>query len=521
MPPSLRRLLGQADLHLTLLTPEPALITDALDRQVQWVHASDLRDPTPFISEGQVLLTTGTQFDPDATDVAFYNDYVARLVTLGIAGLGFGTEVIRDGTPDPLVAACLSHGLPLFEVPYRTPFIAIARLAADLVAEESYARHTWAVRAQRAISLAALRPDGLRATLGELSKQLDHWVALFDAGGNLDRVFPTDALAGDALDTVRTEAIKLLRRGQRASSSVVSGGETLTLQTLGGSDKLRGVLALGGTAPLDHASQELVTSVIALAGLALEQNHAFDRARSHLRTGLLNALLGGSTELVSTIAAEMWGGLPVAPVRMAVTTAPHDLIDAVTEYLELRVEAHPGTVFYAVRGDRVVLCLAADSIDLVEDLCQAFDLHAGSSDPSSYAALSHALGQAEQGLQRALEGVPGLVEFDTISRQGVLAFLARTDAREVGRSTLAPLIAHDTTSGTNLLESVRVWLENNGQFDAAAQVLGIHRHTLRSRIQQAERLLTRDLATFHARADLWAAILSVDESQSRAVVDAR
>jgi purine catabolism regulator len=92
----------------------------------------------------------------------------------------------------------------------------------------------------------------------------------------------------------------------------------------------------------------------------------------------------------------------------------------------------------------------------------------------------------------------------------VLAFLARTDAREVGRATLAPLVEHDAREGTALLRSVRVWLEHNGQFDAAAQLLGVHRHTLRARIAQAERLLGRDLSTFHARADVWAALLTLD-----------
>ena len=45
---------------------------------------------------------------------------------------------------------------------------------------------------------------------------------------------------------------------------------------------------------------------------------------------------------------------------------------------------------------------------------------------------------------------------------------------------------------------------------AAAQALGVHRHTVRSRVALAERLLGRDLSGFHARADLWAALLAVD-----------
>ncbi len=513
MLPTVRALFGQTDLGLRLLTAASALPERALEQSVEWVHSSDLADPTPFLSPGQVLLTTGTQFDTAGQGDELYSEYVARLRRRGIAALGFGTDVIRDGTPDGLIEACLAHGLPLVEVPYRTPFIAVVRAAADMVAEERYARHTWALRAQRAISLAALRPDGLSATLSELSHQLDHWVALFDASGTLDRVFPRDAFAGASaagasLETVQREAGRLLGRGQRASAMVLAGGETLTLQTLGRRDQLRGVLALGGVGELDAASQDVVTSVIALAGLALEQNHALAGARRHLRAGLFHALLGGNRDLAETISAEMWGPLPTAPVQLVVTDAPAGRLDALIEFLELRVEEQPERLFFATQDDRVVLLLDRTGRGLVDALCRTFGLHAGVSDPAEYRDLPRALAQAEQAHERSKEGDGRVVEFDEISRQGVLAFLARTNAREVGRATLLPLIHYDDLNGTELLNTVQVWLEHNGAFDAAAGVLSVHRHTVRSRIGQAEALLGRDLGTFHARADIWAALLA-------------
>ncbi|TFC15236.1 PucR family transcriptional regulator [Cryobacterium algoritolerans] len=510
--PPLRRLLAQPGLHLRLLTMETDLPAGALDQPVDWVHSSDLPDPTPFLSTSQMLLTTGRQFTSDTTTDAFYTGYTERLADLGIACLGFGTEVVRDGTPDALVAACLARGIPLVEVPYGTPFIAVARAAGDLVAELRFARDTWTLAAQRAISLAALRPDGLSATLSELSRQLGHWVALFDPSGALDRVFPRDAFTGasasrSSLDRAQREAGRMLRRGQRASLSVDDGAETLSLQTLGRRDQLRGVLALGGRTALDQAGQEVVTSVIALAGLALEQNTALGRARGHLRSGLLHAQLGGQVELARTISAELWGGFPVEPVRIAVTEPPPERLDALTEFLELRVEERGGHVFYARAGSSVVVCVDSSAGPLLGDLV-GFGLHVGVSDPAEYRSLPRALAQARQALERAQEGEPGIVAFELISRQGVLAFLARTDASEVGRAALAPVSSHDAAHGTALLATVRVWLEQNGQFGPAADALGVHRHTVRARIGQVEHLLDRDLSSFHARADIWAALLS-------------
>lgn len=547
MLPTLRRLLAHPELALSLLSPEALLSPDSLlnpnalptpragsaaesvDASVVWVHSSDLLDPTPFLAAGHLLLTTGTQFgtgaladdpaddnaetDPEAD--APYIAYVERLQTCGVVALGFGTEVVQGGTPERLIAACRARGLPLFEVPFRIPFIAVERAAGDMIAEERYARSTWALSAQHAIALAALRPDGLGATLAELSRQLDHWVALFDASGKLDRVFPESAVAaasarGLALESLQRDAARLLNAGKRASSSVIAGGETLTLQTLGRPGELRGVLALGGTTALDRASQSVVTSVIALAGLALEQNAALGRATGHLRSGLLRTLLGGDLGLVQGVAEQLWGPLPGAPVRIVSVRVAAERRNAFTEWLELRVEARPGTLFFAHLDDSVVLCLGAEDTGTVAEALSLFEAWAGISDPSGYDALPGSLAQSRQALDRASEAEPGVVEFAAIARQGVLAFLARTDAREIGLAALAPLLAHDSEHGSDLLPTLRVWLEHGGQFGAVAIVLGVHRHTVRARIGQIETLLGRDLSSFPARADLWAALLATN-----------
>src|SRR5690606_12202301 len=172
-----------------------------LDREVQWVHNSDLVDPTPFLSDGLLLLTTGSQLAEHDDKAAA--DYVARLVRRGVLALGFGSGVHRQGVPDELIAACTGIGLALFEVPYDIPFLAIARVHAGAIAAHAYARRTWALEAHRALAVAALRPRGLEAALSELSRRLGCWVGLFDASGGLAHQHPlsvdeqTDAVTAE------------------------------------------------------------------------------------------------------------------------------------------------------------------------------------------------------------------------------------------------------------------------------------------------------------------------------------
>ncbi|MFC5338422.1 PucR family transcriptional regulator [Leucobacter denitrificans] len=109
-------------------------------RAVQWVHSSDLPDPTPFLTPRTVLLTTGVQFK-SALGKNTAEAYVSRLVRAGAAALGVGVGLRWDRIPPTLVEACEHLGLPLIRVPYDTPFIAITRAAARLIEAAMHAQN--------------------------------------------------------------------------------------------------------------------------------------------------------------------------------------------------------------------------------------------------------------------------------------------------------------------------------------------------------------------------------------------
>ncbi len=170
--PTLRTLLRHPELHLALETPEASLPAGALDRPLRWVHSSDLSDPTPFLADDLALLTTGTQFAQRGP--AHQIEYVARLARRGVTALGFGTDVALPEIPRALRQACADTGIPLFEVPYGTPFIAIARAHAELIAAPQGARsdevrsREQRLRAQLLASLLLDDPHLAQTVLGAL-----------------------------------------------------------------------------------------------------------------------------------------------------------------------------------------------------------------------------------------------------------------------------------------------------------------------------------------------------------------
>src|SRR5438874_7180543 len=92
---------------------ELAAGSDGAQRPLRWVHISELEDPTPWLSGGELLLTTGIQLSTPSRQAKF----AARLAEHGLAGLGLGTGFTHSRIPKALREACEATSLPLFEVP--------------------------------------------------------------------------------------------------------------------------------------------------------------------------------------------------------------------------------------------------------------------------------------------------------------------------------------------------------------------------------------------------------------------
>ncbi|MET0843632.1 MAG: helix-turn-helix domain-containing protein, partial [Mycetocola sp.] len=317
--------------------------------------------------------------------------------------------------------------------------------------------------------------------------------------------------AESSRERVLHEAERLIGRGQRSSSTISDEAGQVTLQTLGRRGALRGVLVLAGDAPLDAADQTVVTSVIALTGLALEQNRELSRARGRLRSGLFQTLLEGNVALVRRIARQMGGELPPEPVRFVAFEPTGASRDALFSDLEARDTEFAGDLFFAASDGRVVVGASADAAgDLATELSRVHHLAAGVSDPLHWTETAAGVGQATQALGTALRETGGdaapVVVFSEVAERGLAALLPHTDAVEIARALLKPVREHDAENGTDLITDVRTWLEHNGQWDPAARSLDIHRHTLKSRVALVERLTGRSLATVDARTNLWLAL---------------
>jgi purine catabolism regulator len=496
MPPTVRQLLQRQSLGVTIVTAE-----GSIDEPIQWISSTDLLDPTPFLSDDQMLLTTGTQF-PLGASSDFFVEYVQRLAANGVRAIGFGTEVIRSGTPQHLVSACAEAGLPLVEVPYRTPFIAIIRWAADMLVREDRARDDWALKAQQSLSLAALGPGGVHNVLAELARQLECRVVMFDSAGNVTSVHPSDSLGSRQGAELAAEAVRLLSSGRRSSVAVRLGERHAVIQTLGSRDTIRGALAVADVDSLDAAAQSVVTAALALVAVSLEQHDAADRSVRIVREQMLHLLVSGHADAADRVMASISEPLPEEPVLVVTCDGGSFATPGPEASFERTAHEGEGRVFFARADDEFVFIVPAADRSRIGGLVDSLGLRAGVSTPAVYAEFRSGLDQARRALAYATRsGATGAVHSD-LTTEGVFGLLERGDIARRARARLAPVLLEP--DGRDLLNCGWVWLEHNALWGPAARALAIHRHGLRARVQRLAAILELDLDAFSGRAELWA-----------------
>lgn len=550
MPLTLASLVHHSALKLTVRAGG-----DRLDVPVRWAHVSELADPVPYMEGGELLLVTALKLD--AEDPEAMRRYVRRLAGAGVIGLGFAVGVNYEETPKALVDACDEEGLPLLEVPRRTPFLAISKAVSAAIAADQYRAVTAGFAAQRELTKQALNsgPEGL---LAALAAQVDGWAALYDASGAVVATAPE--WAGRRAGRL-TADVERLRERPAPASSVVGGPDhedRVELHSIGTGRRPRAALAVGTAAALGTAERYAVHSAIALLTLTTERSRSLHAAEQRVGAAVLRMLLAGEPDHARAVAGDLYGTLLDAPFRVIVaesasasaarahadghaqvtatkpapaapttTVEPAgDPLGGLAETVESAAARAGEAVLVVPDGERLVV-LATDGGAAV-GACTAYaaalegartsevheqpgggeedELIVGLSAPSGPIAAAAAYKQAEQALSVARRRGRVCVEHEQLASGSVLPLLADDAVKAFADGLLRALHEHDATGRGDLVASLRAWLSRHGQWDAAAADLGVHRHTLRYRMRRVEEILGRSLDDPDVRMELWLAL---------------
>ncbi|MFE3645754.1 PucR family transcriptional regulator [Streptomyces sp. NPDC059169] len=500
---TLRSLVAHGELRLR------PVVASEQDRPIRWAHISELDDPTPYLEGGEVLLTMGLQQRQDDQDWA---DYVARLVLREVSALGFGVGTRHNEIPAALVAAARRTGLPLFEVPGSTPFIAITEAVAGAVARDEQLALTDALDAQRGLIRAALAPRGAREVTTRLSRALKCWVVLLDPWRRLRCCAPKSARKHVGRVVMDIERLGLA--DPQRSAALAIGADTVTVVPLVVHGGVGGFLVTGRPAAFSQTERSVLTTAVGLLSLDLYSHWDLREQDRRTRAAVLHLAVTGHPELAMQLAEILGLPFPEPPLRVAALDTHQkqlpDLLRSLEEHQGLRAVS---ALIAAQEPDPVLVLLSAaegDTRSLEEVLVQVPGSRGAVSGPVPLSELADVWRKARAAL-RASSTTTRLVIAQDFATAGLLSHLRTQDAQGWASALLEPLDRYAGRSKLDLVATLRVFLANNGLVDASAVMLGIHRHTLRYRLNRIAELLRCNLEDPTVRAELWIALRMRDQ----------
>jgi PucR family transcriptional regulator, purine catabolism regulatory protein len=494
---TVERLLSEAGLELAAGRASAAA-------PVRWVHCTELRDPTPWLRGGELLLTTGSRLDSAERQ----REYVARLVRHGIAGVGLGVGFEHVALPDALLEAAHERALPLFEVPYELPFIALTERAFAHLAGEQYEALRRSTAIQGRLERLVLEERGLDEVMRMVAEAIGGGATVLSRRGE------TIAAGGPLADADHGALRAALAAGGAAGDAL--GDRALVLPVVGRARApvqawLAGVCR-GTLGDFERLILQQAATVVALELMRLRV--ARDTERRLAGDVLAEALTGRLEPEELTARLRPFGlgdDVAVLAFETGDPVAAEQLLDAALVRCGVRA-------LVAIRG--ALLCAIVDA-RTTEPIALAARLRAELADEhgvvraaASRAASARMLRRSFHEARCALEAVrfangdaPEVASHRDLGSFRLLLSLQDDEAlRSYCDSVLAGVVAGDPAYADELLRSLDAFLEHNGHWERAAAQLFCHRHTLRYRIRRVEELTGRSLASPRDRIEFWLAL---------------
>jgi purine catabolism regulator len=441
-----------------------------------------------------------------------------------VAGLGFGTGFDHAELPAALVTAAEERGLPLFEVPYEMPFIAITECAFTKLVNEGYSVLERGIEVHARLEGLVLAERGLGEVMKAIAESVGGAALLLDdRGRELNRHPQERGLSQPAVAAIRAEVGERSGAGRQATFVAETG--PLARRAVAVPVPIGGPGAPGHWLVVARRSgsagdlEKLIARQAAMVvALELMRERAVGETERRLAGDVLAEALGGNLG-----AEELRGRLHpfgidgrVAVLLFELDGAPED-----PETLAAALRAAGVASLVAVNGSagRPLLCAIVDPDDRdptelaregLAALGEGRKIRAAVSRPAQVGGLRRAFHEARCALEAtalANGSAPDVASHRDLGAFTLLLSLQDDDAlRTYAENLLSPIEDGEGEYGPELLRSLEAFIERNGQWERAARDLYCHRHTLRYRIRRIEELTGRDLNQAQDRIELWLAL---------------
>ena len=514
-------LLALPDLNLVLVAGSAGL-----DRPIRWVHTSELQDPTPWLSGGELLLTTGMGLRGSP---ALQRAYIRRLTDAGVSGLGFGVGLGFEAVPSTVLKVAEAAGFPVLEVPYPVPFIAIAEAVSTGLTEDRLRDAQVSVEVHERLASLVVQGAGPADVLDEVVALAGGWALLFDLSGSAVAHSHRSDIEAPQTEAVWASLPAGLadRKGPQSSSDLSPIGTQVAYAVMGGR-RSEGVLVFGKPGRLDQRDRIVVHHAVTVLGLLLASRRTVIDAERRVAGDVLGEAFAGrvaGSDLERRL--ELIGFAPQTPVTALVVEVPPEADPSVLEEIAWSVDSilSPRTKMVRtslVAGRPAALLVHPDPEDLADELARELESwvrpgilgvaawRVGVGDTVPLAQIRQSYLAAVFALRAGPPDARAVSPRHLGSYGLLLGGQPRPIVEGFVRSMLGVLIDRDKDRASDLVASIKAYVEAGGRWESGADMLGVHRHTLRYRVRKAEELLGRDLSNAEDRLEVWLALKALD-----------
>jgi purine catabolism regulator len=504
--------------------PEVLAGASGLDREVHWVHTTELADIAPLLRGGDLVLSTGIAFPDTAGEL---EALAASLRKSDAAGLLIELGRRWTSVPAALIEACERVELPLIALHREVRFAAATQAVGERIVDEQLAELRESQRVHDTfteLSIAEASPAEILAAVQRLAGTA---VVLEDGQHRvLDyRSGPEDIAGFLAGWQTRSRAVEQLER------TIWDQTNGWLATRLGRRDRGWGRLII--QAPAAPAQRLMVVAERAAAALALHRLQ--DRNRDSLirRTHheLLLGLLTDPSDADLLRRCEFTGlptdkrtfiGLAVRPQVQAdhPSGPPASMLDDILTsvvHVTHQIRA-PALVSEIQRDIRVLLSLApsANHTRIVDELAtrvtgrHSVVIGVGR-DVAKAAQIDRTLREAQHVVEsvRADAGHRVVHRLEDVHLRGLLTLLGDDDrVRMFVSRELDTLKEHDERNGNSLLTALRALLERPASKSDAAASVHLSRGAFYDRLAKIEKLLGVTLDDPDIRVSLHVALIA-------------
>ncbi|MEV0845054.1 PucR family transcriptional regulator ligand-binding domain-containing protein [Streptomyces sp. NPDC049954] len=484
-------------------------------REVRGVCTTDLPHPGRYLDGGELVLTSTVWYrEPRDADV-----FVAALTGAGAAALVAGTADIGE-LPEALVEACVRHTLPLFTVGDDVSYAALTETVH--AALDGGQRRMPSAGLHRALVASVAAGAGAEGLVDAFARATGVWCAVLSATGRL-RAGGLAEVTREQLARAHHEA---LATGGFPAVRTLPGGAGITffpVQSPVGHRPPAGYLAASGDfrdwAPGVADAAWEVAALLALDGAAGQERR---RIEARLLREALDLLAAGREEPAEARLRSLGldPGTPLSALCVSTTGSPYGAELAAT-VLEDVAERLPGCSVPVPVEDGAYLMLvpaqeSEEELGAVAAAERLAPLLSGGR--AALATGSAATGGA--GLRRSVEearyahrlaglgtGAVRTASSADLSSYPLLLAAVPENVRRLYRDRLIGVVErYDAEHRSDLVGTLRAFLDASGSWQRCAEQLHVHVNTLRYRLQRVEQLTGHSLATLHDRVDFCLAL---------------